>query len=75
MIKSPRFVVLHKDHAKDVVKYFGPFVSMSAAETFVEELPAPMEGGRVDVKPLELYGQADLDIIRGLIARERQLKH
>lgn len=65
-----RYSVIFKDGPHEVPLMIGPFVSMSDAENFKRELPRPMPGGKVTVRPI--YSHGTLPLVKGLIEKDRR---
>lgn len=70
MTSLSRYLVVYKDAPDSVIKYFGPFVSFTFADEFAADLPTPLKGGVVAVRPIQQ--SHDNDFCRALILRQRQ---
>lgn len=68
-----RKIVIFQDTKNTPPAYFGPFVSDTIADAFIRDLPDPLDGGRVVVRPLEEYGRNDTAAITRSILEMREL--
>lgn len=74
MTHQARYMVIYKDGPDDRNRYFGPFVSITLSEQFLDLLPEPLPGGNKVWKPVEPYTQSDAVFAREAILRSRERK-
>lgn len=72
MQDSIRHIVVYRDNSKSRVKLYGPFVSLTMANDFMETLPSPMLGGSKSVKFISPYTHDEASLAAETILRERQ---
>lgn len=71
MTHQNRYMVIYKDGPDYRSRYFGPFVSITLAESFLTILPDPQPGGNKVWKPVEPYTASDAVFARDAILRAR----
>lgn len=71
MTHQNRYIVIYKDSPKVRSMHYGPFVSPALAESFMNELPEPLEGGMKMLRVLAPYTYFEHTIARDVILRKR----
>lgn len=74
-MKNPNHIVIYRDSKVSRPKYYGPFVSMSIAWAFHDQLPEPLEGGAKAVKSVSPYDHNEAELAAMAITRERDANH
>lgn len=71
MTNQQRYLVVYKDDADSRNLYYGPFVSLSIAEHFMNALPEPLEGGLKTFKSFQPYSHSEDTLAGEVILRKR----
>ena len=70
-----QYLVIFRDGPKTRSYYYGPFVSESIANSFMDRLPEPSEGGLKTFKFISPYNYDEADIASDVILNARNPDH
>lgn len=70
-MKQTQYLVFYKDSPRAQGLYFGPFVSIEAANRFLDQLPTPLHGGHKGYRVTQPFTSSDIDIVNDLLSVER----